>query len=139
MLSEVQLPGLPQQLGEERIKWLSEMIMPESMIRGQKPYQRMFHGRSMWMLIHFSHVRLFVTLWTVTHQVPLSMGFSRQEYWSGLEQPIYQCHQECAGERSNALLRSSVLVFFCKAELARKDAVIAWLSNSKRDNGVPKQ
>ena len=27
---------------------------------------------------------LFVTLWTVAHQAPLSMGFSRQEYWSGL-------------------------------------------------------
>ena len=32
----------------------------------------------------FSRVRLFATLWTVAHQVPLSMGFSRQEYWSGL-------------------------------------------------------
>ena len=32
----------------------------------------------------FSHVRLFVTLWTVAHQAPLSMGFSSQEYWSGL-------------------------------------------------------
>ena len=31
-----------------------------------------------------SRVRLFVILWTVTHQAPLSMGFSRQEYWSGL-------------------------------------------------------
>ena len=31
-----------------------------------------------------SRVRLFVTLWTVARQVPLSMGFSRQEYWSGL-------------------------------------------------------
>ena len=29
------------------------------------------------------HVQLFVTLWTVAHQTPLSMGFSRQEYWSG--------------------------------------------------------
>ena len=28
-----------------------------------------------------------VTLWTVTHQAPLSMGFSRQEYWSGLPFP----------------------------------------------------
>ena len=36
------------------------------------------------MLSRFSHVQLFVTLWTVAHQVPLSMGFSRQEYWSGL-------------------------------------------------------
>ena len=35
----------------------------------------------------FSYVRLFVTLWTVAHQAPLSMGFSRQEYWSGLPCP----------------------------------------------------
>ena len=32
----------------------------------------------------FSHVRLFVALWTVARQAPLSMGFSRQDYWSGL-------------------------------------------------------
>ena len=36
------------------------------------------------MLSHFSHVRLFVALWTVAHQAPLSMAFPRQEYWSGL-------------------------------------------------------
>ena len=35
----------------------------------------------------FSRVRLFVTVWTVAHQAPLSMGFSRQEYWSGLPRP----------------------------------------------------
>ena len=32
----------------------------------------------------FSHIPLFVNLWTVAHQVPLSTGFSRQESWSGL-------------------------------------------------------
>ena len=31
-----------------------------------------------------SHVGFFATLWTVDHQAPLSMGFSRQERWSGL-------------------------------------------------------
>ena len=35
----------------------------------------------------FSHVRLFVTLWTVPRQVPLSVGSSRQEYGSGLPCP----------------------------------------------------
>ena len=35
----------------------------------------------------FSHVRLFMTPWTVALQAPLSMGFSRQEYWSGLPFP----------------------------------------------------
>ena len=34
----------------------------------------------------FSHVRLFATPWTVVRQAPLSMGFSRQEYWSALLQ-----------------------------------------------------
>ena len=39
------------------------------------------------MLSHFSLVHLFAILWTVACQVPLSMGFSRQEYWSGLPYP----------------------------------------------------
>ena len=34
-----------------------------------------------------SHVRFFATLWTVSRQAPLSMGLSRQEYWSGLPFP----------------------------------------------------
>ena len=36
------------------------------------------------MISHFSHVQLFETLWTTAHQALLSMGFSRQEYWSEL-------------------------------------------------------
>ena len=34
-----------------------------------------------------SSVQLLVTPWTVAYQAPLSMGFSRQEYWSGLPFP----------------------------------------------------
>ena len=39
------------------------------------------------MLSRFNHVLLFATLWTLAVQVPLSMGFPRQEYWSGLPFP----------------------------------------------------
>ena len=39
------------------------------------------------VLSGFSHFPLFATPWTVAHQAPLSMGFSRQEYWSGLPFP----------------------------------------------------
>ena len=39
------------------------------------------------VLNHFSRVRLFGTIWTVACQATLSMGFSRQEYWSGLSFP----------------------------------------------------
>ena len=34
-----------------------------------------------------SHVQLLATPWTVAHQAPLSVGFSRQDYWSGLPSP----------------------------------------------------
>ena len=39
------------------------------------------------VLSRFSRGRLFATLWTVAGQIPLSMGFSRQEYWIGLPCP----------------------------------------------------
>ena len=36
------------------------------------------------IVVHESVVQLFLTPWTVARQAPLSMGFSRQEFWSGL-------------------------------------------------------
>ena len=39
------------------------------------------------LLSRFSRVRLPATLWTAAHQAPPSMGFSRQEYWSGVPLP----------------------------------------------------
>ena len=44
--------------------------------------------RSSWLLLsRFSCVRLFTTPWTAAYQAPPSMGFSRQEYWSGVPLP----------------------------------------------------
>ena len=39
-----------------------------------------------------SHVRLFATQWTAAYQAPPSMGFARQEYWSGV--PVMSSPQE---------------------------------------------
>ena len=50
-----------------------------------------------------SHVRLFVTPWTVARQAPLSMGFPRQEYWSGLPFPP-------PGDLSNSGMESESLM-----------------------------
>ena len=56
-------------------------------------YLRFLSGSLTSLVLHvcvlscFSHVRPFVTPWTVAHQVLLSMGFSRQEYWNGLPRP----------------------------------------------------
>ena len=50
------------------------------------------------VLRHFSRVLLFVTLWTLTHQGPLSMGFSSQEYRSGLACPPFRASSQPRGQ-----------------------------------------
>ena len=40
------------------------------------------------MVSCFSHVQSFATLWTIARQASVSMGFPRQEYWSGLPFPL---------------------------------------------------
>ena len=49
------------------------------------------------LLSHFSRVLLCATLQMAAHQAPLSLGFSRQEYWSGLPfpSPIHTCMLSC--------------------------------------------
>ena len=44
------------------------------------------------LLSHFSRARLLTTPWTAAYQAPPAMGFSRQEYWSGLPfpSPMYE-------------------------------------------------
>ena len=79
--------------------WISH---PSERLSHIYPYRRLFstlpHGGSLksslfsllslpCVLNRFSHVWLFATLWTIAYQSPLSMGFSRQEYWGGLPCP----------------------------------------------------
>ena len=63
------------------VKWVSVLlpVLWESLIACSTSSQ--VHAC---VLSRFSHVQLFATLWTVAHQSPLSTGFFRQEYWSGL-------------------------------------------------------
>ena len=58
------------------------------------------------VLIRFSCVPLFRTLWTVACQAPQFMGFSRQEYWRGLPFPP-------PGELLNPGIRTPVSCDFC--------------------------
>ena len=62
---------------------LWERLQPSTVEKGSDPGlpARVCGGSSL------SHVRLFLTPWTVAHQAPLFMGFLRQEYWSGLPCP----------------------------------------------------
>ena len=54
---------------------------------GPEPILKVHHTLGVWVLSNFSRVWLFVTLWTVANHAPLSKGFSRLEYWSGLRCP----------------------------------------------------
>ena len=87
--------------GQQGMRWLDGHEL------GQTPWdgkgQRGLAGCSTWghkesdttwwlnnnkcVLSRFSCVRLFATLWTIAHHAPLSVGLSRQEYWSGLPCP----------------------------------------------------
>ena len=56
-----------------------------------------------------SRVRLFATPWTVACQAPLSMGFSRQEYWSGLPFPSPEALRNPGIEPRPPALQASAL------------------------------
>ena len=63
-------------------KWAKNC--PKPLEAGKGPLSQVFLCHAVCV---FCRVRLFATPWTVTLQAPLSMGFSRQEYWSGVPFP----------------------------------------------------
>ena len=58
-----------------------------------------------------SCVQLFVTPWTVAHQASLSMGFPRQEYWSGLSYPPHIYTQNDAMGYYLAIKKNEIMSF----------------------------
>ena len=56
-----------------------------------------------------SHVQLFATLWTVAYHAPLSMGFSRQEYWSGWPFPSPGDHPDPGIKPGSPTLQADAL------------------------------
>ena len=72
-----------------------------------------------------SHIPLFGTPWTVAHQAPLSMRFSRQEYWSGLPfpSPIFQYFNYCLPGFVTAIWDSSFVSHFWIVVLISLNAI----------------
>ena len=64
-----------------------ESCAGEYEVRGVPTMMRMLLLFHTWIVKSLSRVRLFATPWTIAYQAPASMGFSRQEYWSGLRFP----------------------------------------------------
>ena len=87
------------------------------------------------MLSCFSHVRLFVTPWTVAPQAPLSMGFCRQEYWSGLPCPSPGDLPD-AGIESLSLVSPALAGRFFTTSATRKWSDIKVVSDSLWPHGL---
>ena len=64
------------------------------------------HMTLLLLLSHFSHIQLCATPWTAAHQALLSLGFSRQEHWSGLPFPSPR-HESEKWKRSHLVMSNS--------------------------------
>ena len=60
-----------------QLEWVLKLVLPQGLLVGVESKVKV-------KVNLLSPVRLFATPWTIAHQAPLSMGFSRQEYWNGL-------------------------------------------------------
>ena len=73
--------------------------------------KRYTHARAH-VLSHFSCVQLFAVLWTIAHQAPFTMGFSRQEYWSGLHAFLLEWILLDPGSKSMSLTSPALADWF---------------------------
>ena len=97
----------------------------------------MVHGvLQLLLLSHFSRVQLCATPWTAAHQAPPSLGFSRQEYWSGVPLPspclttahIYSLTVlESRSLKSASLGQRQLLAGPCSSEGSRRESVTCLL------------
>ena len=63
------------------------LLLMEKKLFGMNKETRIALAQTLMKVKSLSRVRLFATPWTVAYEAPRSMGFSRQEYWSGLPFP----------------------------------------------------
>ena len=82
------IPPSPSPTESKRL-FSTSVSLSLSWIQGYRYLLSKFHIYALLLLLlsHFSRVQLCATPQTAAHQAPLSMGFSRQEYWSGLPFP----------------------------------------------------
>ena len=90
--------SLPKPMSIESVMPSNHLILcrPLLLLPSIFPSIRVYAAAAMLLLLlllsHFSHVQPYVTPWTAAHQAPPSLGFSRQEHWSGLPfpSPMYE-------------------------------------------------
>ena len=90
-----------------------------------------------------SHVRFFATPWTVAHQAPPTMGFSRQEYWSGWPFPSPGDLPDPGIKAGSPTLQADALLSEPQGKPYGTSLVIHWLSlrahNTESGGSIPGQ
>ena len=81
-------------------------------------------------LSRFSHIWLFVTPWIIAHQAPLSMGFSRQEYFSGLPCPPQLIMKEMQKLKS----QWDIILHLLKWLFSKREEIINVGKNWRKEN-----
>ena len=72
------------------------------------------------------HVRLFVTPWTTAYQAPLPMGFSRQEYWSGVPLPSSEEELKSLNESERGEWKSWLKLNIQKTKIMASGPITSW-------------
>ena len=92
-----------------------------------------------WVVVSFSNawkwkvkvkslscVQLFATPWTAAHQAPPSMGFSRQEYWSGVPESLISEEQNVQGNYMLPWRRVPSRRYLLEKDMATHPSILAW-------------
>ena len=83
------------------------------------------------MLSCFSHVQVCVTPWTVARHALLSMGFSRQEYWSGLPSPLQMCLYSPQKPKQKYIMKAHLYLVPCNFSVSNNQYGNVSRKNSK--------
>ena len=141
------LPYLPAAAAAAMsLQWYPTLFDPTDSSPPGSPIPGILQARTLeWVAISFSDawkwkvkvkslscVRLLATPWTAAHQAPPSMGFSRQEYWSGLPLPFPRvCSHSCPLSCRCYLTISSAPFSFCLQPFpASRSFPMSWLFTS---------
>ena len=119
MLCQMTL-GYVKQLLTTALKWVSTAEQEEGSLGYGDPFKDL-------LIIHACFcVWLFTTLWTVAHQAPLSKGFSRPEYWTGLPgKPSWYWQQSITGSfLMNVLGWKKLKCIWKRNKLCKKDITL---------------
>ena len=104
-------------------------FLPDFMLTLFKTTLWSVYNECLWNCYSLSHVRFFATPWTVARLAPLSIEFSRQEYWSGLPFPSPGDIPNSGIEPRSPALQTDTLASEPPGKILYKSGNVCWVSD----------